>query len=131
LPVLVEGLADLQSAFRRAGITAEVGLRAGLRHLAEPVRTDAEGLALQEIKRIGQKWSRMRIGQNQSLVYVAPVQRGVKTKGRLQLARPNLANLLMDRAMEPALRQNEPQIEAGMERILDRVAAQFNQGGPL
>jgi hypothetical protein len=32
--------------------------------------------------------------------------------------------------MEPALEQHAPQLEADVERFLDRLTAEFNAGGP-
>jgi hypothetical protein len=127
--VTVRGLREISASFAALGGEARKEFRAEERAIAEPVRRDAETLAVQRIRRIGPRWSKMRIGVNQNVVYVAPRQRGVKTKGRQQLARPNLANLLMDRAMEPALRQNTPRIEHDLERLLDRVCDRFNKGG--
>ena len=127
--VYVRGLSDLSRAFRVIGGEAKAEFRAEERAIAEPVRRDAEALAATKIRRIGPRWPRMRIGANQSVVYVAPRQRGVKTTGRAQLRRPNLADLLMDRAMEPALEHNIPRIEHDIEALLDRVTERFNQGG--
>jgi hypothetical protein len=131
MPVYVRGFHELQTAFAHADREVRLGSRKVLRDVAEPVRRDAEGLALQTIPRIGLRWSKMRIGITRNLVYVAPRQRGVKTRGYNARRRPNLAGLLMDRAMEPALEQNEPQIAAAFERGLDRICDEFNTGGPL
>ncbi len=69
----------------------------------------------------------MRTGITQKLVYVAPRRRGLK-QGRGK--RPNLAPLMMGRAMEPALEKNRPEVEREIERLLDTVADDFNRGGP-
>jgi hypothetical protein len=63
-----------------------------LRAAAEPVRADAERLAVETIPRIGVPWSRMRIGVTTTSVYLAPRQRGAKLPKR---RRPNLAALLL------------------------------------
>jgi hypothetical protein len=68
----------------------------------------------------------MRIGVTRTLVYVAPRQRGVRGQGPKR--RPNLADLMMSRAMEPALERHAGELEANVERMLDRVADQFNHG---
>src|SRR4029077_1350261 len=91
--------------------------RANERRIAEPVRSDAQTFAAGRIRNIGAQWPRMRTGVTRSLVYVAPRQKG--THGRGPKRRPNLANLLMDRAMEPALQRNEARIERELERLLD------------
>ena len=113
----VEGLRELQRAFSVADKTLAKELRSRLRDVAEPVRAEAERLALQEISRIGIPWSRMRIGVTRSLVYVAPVERGRRSRHR----RPNLADLLMGRAMSPALEANQDRVVHEFEELLDDV----------
>lgn len=117
--VTVSGLSDLQRAFTAIAPTVEADLRAALRALAEPVARDAEALARANIRRIGEPWSQMRVGVTTSMVYVAPKQRGVKSRTDRRLRRPNLFDLLMGRSLEPALERNTAQIEAGVGRVLD------------
>jgi hypothetical protein len=119
--VRVKGLRELQRAFSVADKKLAKELRSRLRDVAEPVRADAERLAVQEIRNIGIPWSRMRVGITRSLVYVAPVERGVKSKGRASRRRPNLADLLMGRAMSPALEANEGRVLHELEDVLDDV----------
>lgn len=128
--IRVRDLTGLNRAFAAAGRAVKDDLRDALIESAEPVRADAKRLALQEITNIRETrrgrsaWSDMRVGVERggSLVYVAPVERGVKTKGRQHLARPNLAPLLMDDAMEPALEQNRDKVARRLEQMLDEVA---------
>jgi len=63
-----------------------------------------------------------------TLVYVAPRQRGTRGRGPAGRRRPNLGNLLMDRAMQPALERHEHEITARFENLLDHVADNFNHG---
>lgn len=95
-----------------------------LKAVAEPVRSRAETLARDNIRNIGDRWSGMRIGATQTVVYVAPKQRGGKGG---PLARPNLAALLMDRAMQPALDENESVIEGAVEVMFDRIAIDWER----
>jgi hypothetical protein len=127
--IKVRGLRELQAAFAHADRESRLGLRHALRDVAEPVRSEAETLATSSIKRLGPKWGKMRVGITRTLVYVAPRQRGVKTRGPDPRRRPNLATLLMDRAMEPALEHHEPELEQAVELMLDEVADGFNHGG--
>lgn len=115
----VDGLRELQHAFKLADKTLERELRATLREVAEPVRADAERLAVAGIPTIGLAWSRMRVGVTRTSVYVAPRQRGVR--GNASRKRPNLASLLLGRAMLPALERNEPQVAIEMDRMLATV----------
>lgn len=117
--IRVEGLRDLQRAFTLADKTLERELRDTLREVAEPVRADAERLAVAGIPTIGLPWSRMRVGVTRTSVYVAPRQRGVR--GNATRKRPNLAGLLLGRAMLPALEQNEPRVAAEMDKVLATV----------
>jgi hypothetical protein len=129
MPIVVRGLHELQAALAHADRSVRLGVRRGLRQAAEPVQRGAEELAQTNIRNIGPKWSRMRVGVTRNLVYVAPRQKG--TRGRGPRRRPNLADLLMDRAMQPALDQHEAEVEARLEELLDRAADDFNHGGPV
>ena len=71
----------------------------------------------------------MRVGITRTLVYVAPRQRGAG-RGRGGSHRPNLAPLLMDKAMQPALDQHASEIETRFEDFLGIIADDFNHGTP-
>lgn len=126
-PIRVEGLRELQRAFKAADATLQKNLREGLRAAAEPVRASAETLAVEKIARIGVPWSRMRVGVTQREVYVAPRQRGQKGRDQ-RLRRPNLFDLLMGRALQPALDQNIAKVERQLERLLDAVGSSWERG---
>lgn len=123
----VEGLRELQRAFRFADRDLRLRLRASLRRVAEPVRSDAERLASSEITRIGIPWSRMRVGVTQTSVYVAPVERGRASRQNRSIRRPNLADLLMGRAMEPALQQNEQHTVHELQQMLNGIASDWQR----
>lgn len=122
--VKVKGLTELNRALRRTDKDVRVGIRRELRSVAEPVRADAEALATVQIPGIGKPWSSMRVGQTLDSVYVAPKQRGSRVKAR---QRPNLAGLLMDRALQPALDRNAHMIEDDMDEVLGRVVNNFSR----
>jgi hypothetical protein len=122
--VTVRGLRELQAALAKADRETRLGVRGELRQVAEPVRLGAEELAASSIRRIGPRWSKMRVGITRSLVYVAPRERG--TRRRQPSSRPNFGTLLMDRAMQPALDQHASEIEVRFENMLDTVANDFN-----
>lgn len=111
-------------ALARADKETRLGVRRELRQVAEPVQRDAELFARQRIPRIGERWARMRVGITTKTVYVAPSQRSRDRSRR----RPNLAGLLMDRAMQPALDAHEHETVRELDRMLDRVADRFNHG---
>lgn len=124
----VTGLDELNRALRRSSKEVRLGVRKELRRVAEPVRAEAEQLAVEKIRRIGLKWSKMRIGLtlSENIIYVAPRQRGVKRRGPDPRKRPNLADLLMTRAMEPALERHIGEIEGRFGAMLDTIADRFS-----
>ncbi len=122
--IRVKGLNDLHRALKTADNQTRLGVRKVERQVAEPVRVEAEQLAAREISHIGTEWSTMRIGITQKLVYVAP-----KRRRRQGSPRKNLAGLLMDKAMQPALERNRAKIEKNFEDMLDGMAGDFNRGG--
>lgn len=116
--IRVKGLYELQRAFRAAGGDLSKDLRRELRILATPVRVEAQALASREIRNIGRNWEGMRTGVSARVVYVAPKMRGTSVAAR---KRPNLAPLLLDRAMVPALERNRELVVVGIEQMLDRL----------
>lgn len=123
--IRVKGFREMQRVLKVAPRDLRLEMRRELRGVAEPVRLDAERLARSRITRIGVPWSQMRVGVTQRLVYVAPRQRGVKARGDRRYRRPNLADLLMGRAMEPALAENEGRIVNRLEHVLDIVGREW------
>lgn len=117
--VHVSGLRELQREFAKLGGNLKPELRKSLREVAEPVKADAERLSVSEIKNIGARWSRMRIGVTTSSVYVAPATR--RSAGS---PRANLGNLLM-RAMQDALEQGSDRIEERLRVMLDELTGDF------
>jgi hypothetical protein len=115
--VHIRGLKELDRAFGRVNKGVQSGMRAELQKAAEPVARTAEEYALREVTNIGSAWSMMRSVAKSGSVYVAPQKRGRK-KGPQK--RPNLATLLMDRAMEPALEKEGPGVVEKVEDLVDR-----------
>lgn len=115
--VVVKGLAALQRANAMVEREISVELKDALIDAARPVATDAEQLARSSIRRIGIPWSQMRIGVTRRAVYVAPKQR--RRVRRPSAARPNLARLLIERSMVPALERNQSQIEQRVNVMLN------------
>lgn len=117
--VEVEGLVEFQRSLAILDRDLNRELRAGLLEAAQPVAETAHGLALEKIPRMrfgrGPSWAGMRVGASQGLVYVAPRQHGTRQRSR---KRPNLAGLLIVRAMEPASEQERDRVEAVVETIL-------------
>jgi len=127
--VTVTGLRELSRAFRYGDREAATLLRTGFRQIAEPIRRESETLTGSEIRNMHRspRWMKMRTGITRTLVYVAPRQRGVKGRGPNPRRRPNLANLMMRRAMEPALAHHEGQIVHEVEQLLDELVRHFDR----
>jgi hypothetical protein len=121
--VRVEGLRALQRDFKRMSRDLDKDLTAELKDVAEPVRGAAEQLALGRISHMTQGWSIMRVGVSRARgsVYIAPKPR--RSAGGTP--RPNLARLLLERSMEPAVDQKEASVVTGLERMLDRLADRY------
>jgi hypothetical protein len=124
--VHIEGFDELLHDLTTIDKTLRKGFITDLDEIIEPVRVGAERLATNEIRNIGTKWHKMRSGVSRrfAVAYVAPVQRGLKTRGDDRRRRPRFADLLLDRAMEPALQENEVVVELGVEKMIDRVTRQ-------
>lgn len=116
-PIRIQGLRDLQRAFALADKMLSRELTGRLREAAEPVRGSAESRAETRIRNIGIPWSRMRVGVTRVGVYVAPRKRGRATAR----SRPNLAGLLLVRAMQPALEANQSRVVDEVENLLGEV----------
>ena len=117
--IRVKGLPELERAFATMAVATRKEVKAGLRSAAEPVRTSAETNASGRILNMGTgRWSRMRLGSNRGMVvYVAP-----RARRRGGSPRPNLAPLLLDRAMIPALGQHRDEVQAKLALAVEAAA---------
>lgn len=130
MALAVRGLKELTRTFSKAPTDVKRAYRTELRSVGEPVRLEAESLAVSTIRKVGPDWSKMRTGVTTRLVYVAPRQRGVKGRGNQRLRRPKFGTLLMDRAMQPALDRNRHRIEGDFDQMLDRLVTKWDHDGP-
>ena len=67
--VRIEGLRELELAFKLYGRGMEKGVREALEAASEPVRTDAQTMAVASIPKITIPWSRMRVGVRRRTAY--------------------------------------------------------------
>ena len=113
--IRVSGLTELLHGLRAADAGLYREVRKSIIEAGEVVKTDAQNKAGAEISNIGPVWSRMRLGMSgASAVYVAPASRRKAGHGA-SWARPNLARLLLDKAMIPAADEGRPIVE---ERVI-------------
>lgn len=125
--IRVEGLRELERAFRLVSKDETKLLRAGIKGAAQPVKLAAEGKAISSIRRMphSPKWAVMRLGYARNLVYMVPKQKGVR--GRGPRARRNLSQLLLNRSMIPAVEQNRAAVERAVQHVLDTVGRQWER----
>jgi hypothetical protein len=126
--VSVKGLRELNRAFARADKKLKTEKNDALKSAAEPVRQEAELLASVSISRIGIPWSRMRVGVTQRVVYVAPRERGVTSRGNERLRRRKFGTRLMEEAMQPALDNNRQQGVEKLDDMLRTVGREWERG---
>lgn len=126
--IRVKGYKEITKAFAKADRSIKGEMQEAFKDVAEPIRLGAELRARSRITHIGPRWGLMRTGLTTTRVYVAPRERGRRSRLNRALGRPNLAGLLMDRAMQPALDANEHLVAerfddalARIERIWDRA----------
>jgi hypothetical protein len=123
----VEGLADLQRAFKAADRRLHLELRKELRDIARPVERGIEARAISEFSRIGDKWWNMRIGVTRNMVYVAPTQRSRFTRANpARYQRRKFAARLYGE-MVAELRANEAGTVRRMERLLAKVGRSWER----
>lgn len=126
--IRVTGFETVSRGFARVGKTASKNLNKRLKEAIEPVRESAQELGPSRIRnmrrgrsRNGVRWDAVRIGVTRRAAYIAPVERGVKGRGNQRLRRPNLTDLVLDRAYEPALAMNRSEVVDRFGRIFDDI----------
>ena len=120
--VTVRGLSDLQRAWAVADKETSRELREALKEAAEPVRADAQALTLNRIRNMTIPYSRWKVGVTSRSVYVAPKWRETRVKSR---RRPKLADLMAERAAQPALTRNIAQVERKVDGALATVGRKW------
>lgn len=124
--VRVTGLRELTRAFRGISREANKRLRLELIRAAEPVKTQAQNLALTQIHNMPRSphWADMRIGVSaaKGLVYMVPQARSRGAKGG---SRPNLKGLLLERSMDPALESQQAVIVYKVGQMFDNLADDY------
>ena len=123
--VRIEGLRELERAFKLYGNGMEKGLREAMEAAAQPVATEAQALAVSAIQRSEIDWTLMRTGVTRRTAYVAPAQRGRGTPPNRR--RPKVADRLLGLAMEPALEHNVADVEREFADALDDLARMWSR----
>lgn len=127
--IQVDGLADLQRAFTAADRALRQDLRDALEEAAQPVRRDAQLAATTISHMTTVPWTRMRTGIIRgAVVYVAPVERGAKTRANQRRRRPGFKNVLGPR-MDAALVKNRPAVIRRLDVMLAEVKRVWERHG--
>jgi hypothetical protein len=117
--VHLEGLRELQRAWKTYDVELAAELKTALREAAAPVAAEASRLAAANITNITPAWAMMKTGATVRGAYIAPAARRRSGVDR----RPNFGRLLLGEAMLPAAESRRPEVERGIELMLDRLAA--------
>ena len=122
----VKGLRETYRAFGNISDDVQGELRDGLEQAAKPVQALGERYALERIRNMPRSpaWAEMKIGvsKREALVFMAPATKGRAGRGRTKRKRKNLANLLLERSMEPAVEDNVERTERGLEDVIDKLS---------
>lgn len=119
--VRIEGLRELERAFKLYGRGLEKGVREALEASAEVVRPDAESLTRSSIKVSKIDWSTMRVGVTKRTAYVASSKR--RTVGT---KRSRFKDKVLPQ-MESALTQNIPKVEREIGDALDDLGRMWSR----
>jgi hypothetical protein len=121
--IKVKGLRETARAFDNISDNLSEELTDGLKHAAEPVRAAAEKKAVAKIVNMDRSpaWAEQKtvVSKRTALVYIAPKKRQTR---KPQRKRKNLAELMMGRAMEPALDENEDRVREEVDDVLNRLS---------
>jgi len=113
----VIGAEEVSEAFLALGLEVRKAIGPALAAAADPIASDAAQRAMSNIRNMTSRWSRMKTGIKPSLVYVAPAARRAGGSPR-----PNLANLLANRALDPALDEHSAEVVAAVDVIVSEAA---------
>lgn len=124
--VRIEGLRELDRAFKLYGLGLERGVREALETAAEVVKPDAQSLASVALKPGKVPWSSMRVGVTKHTSYVAPTQKGRNPNPRRRRGQ-KFTNRMLDRALEPALERNIFRVEREFADALDDLGRMWSR----
>ncbi len=135
MPYSVEivNLGEITRSIKLLGPAVYKAARAGLLEAAEPVKRDADQLALSEIsgmKRARAKpppWSIQKEGSTVHSVYIVPTQRGKRsqrTDGDRRRS-DRFVSIMYGKSYNPALEKNRPVVAQTVDNWLGRVTREF------
>jgi hypothetical protein len=137
-PVIVTGFTELERDLKASSPLMLKALRTGLTIAVQPIKRDADRLALTRIsgmkrarKTAGRKagfigpllpaWSVQKTGQNTKEVYMVPTEKGARARENSGLRRPNFAVLMLGKSYDPALEGNRVQVLNTVDHVIGSV----------
>jgi len=121
----VNNVALVNRALEAAGGEIRQQGKAELLALGQLVEHTAEALAATRVRNMTVQWAQFRTRQTPNLVYVVPVQKGVRGKG--PKTRRRFDDTLMDKAMRPALNAHRAEVNRRFAALVERVCRDFNK----
>ena len=124
----LEGAELLQRRFDQVDRGVKNGLRREVRAAGKPIAALGKELALSSIGHMPRspKWARMKIGIDRGSltgIYMVPATK--RSSGHPGYTRPNLAPLLLHKAMEPARDAMAPVLLERMKVMVDEETHRF------
>ncbi len=119
--VRVKGLKELTRDFKKISKDLDKKLTGELLDAVKPVKDTAEQKALTSISNMTSDWATMKttVGRAKGQVLMFPASRGKR------YSRPNLANLLLERAMDPAVTENEDHVVQALDDLIGNLADRY------
>ncbi len=128
-PVLVVNLDAINRSLRLSGPAVVAAMKQGMLEGAEPIRSDAERLAASDISGMKRQktsdWSAQRVGETIHEVYIAPVERGRKSRNDNRRRRPNFVGVMFGKSYNPAFEKGAPGVVAFVDSWLGRVTREI------
>ena len=140
--MVVAGFTELERDLKQTGPLMIKAMRTGLTIAVQPIKRDADRLALTEIsgmkrarKTAGRHagfigpllpaWSVQKIGQNTKEVYMVPTEKGARARENSGLRRPNFSTLMLGKSYDPALEANRVQVANTVDHVIGTVTRTF------
>jgi hypothetical protein len=121
----VHDVAMVNRALEQADADIRAQGKTELLALGQLVEHTAEILAAARIRNMTVQWAQFRTRQTPNLVYVVPVQKGVRGRGPRK--RQRFDNTMMNKAMRPALNAHRGEVNRRFAALVERVCNSFNK----
>ncbi len=130
--VIISNLDTINRSLKALGPAVFAAAKKGMLEGAEPIRRESEQLAEDEIsgmkraKKQPPPWSIQRSGETIHEVYIAPRERGIKSKTDRSRRRPNFKYVMFGKSYDPAFDHGKPAVVAFVDQWLTTVSGDFN-----